>query len=97
MPKEKFVWTTNMEHEEYLGHKTYRSETAHETLVEALNHITVWNNMKTIQGYEINIENDDMRNDETTFVARRENRDNIELEKMILRKVTLIEHKKEES
>lgn len=94
MPKDKYVWTVNTAvYEMFSGDTKFRTEYAYESLTDALHRISIWYNMKTMQNYDVKIENDDVRNDETTFIAR--NEDKKEYEEVILQRVCF--HPKKES
>lgn len=86
MAKEKHVWTVNIASYDFFSSDVkYRSEHVYESLADALHRISVWYNMKTTQQYDVTIENNDVRNDEATFVARNESKR--EYEELILQKV----------
>ena len=84
MAKDMHVWTVCVNCLDAIGNVQFRSESVYESLYDALHRIGIWYNIKTKQGFDINIENEEIRPDETTFAARKEN----ESVQLILQRVT---------
>ena len=96
MAKDRHIWTVNSAcYEMFSDDVKFRSESAYESLADVLHRIAIWSNMKTMQGYDIKIENDGVRNDETIFIARNESKK--EYEEVILQRVTFHPKKTAES
>lgn len=81
----KEVWTVNHAYYDGYGNIEYFSESVYEDLSDALNRIRVWNNMKRYENCDVRIKNENIRPDETTFVATKENGNT---EEVCLQKVT---------
>lgn len=90
MPKEKMIYTiTKTTYEE--GDMTHRYEQAFEILYDALRFIGVWSNMKTMNGYIVDIYVGNDNFNEHCYIAEKTDDNNwvMSKEEIVLRKISL--------